>query len=763
MKKAICILLAILTLASCACSGARIVVPADEGVFDLFMNAVKNKQYREAYSFVSARVAPTNSESGEITPASHTASYKEFENYYSRVASIFRVTDFSYEKISEETVNASRRNVDYRVNYNFEEAGQMSFDCTMSLIVEEGVWRVLWSPSLILPDLSWNEEIGRAVQTAKRGDILTKDGTVVAQTINLVTVYCILSEIVDYDVIRERIAENEGMTPDEASQVLTDRLAKRETLNLYCAQELQQLYNEVSACIEFAEDETPDKIFKSAVNDFIVIKQFRPEEITTEQLQELDSIDGVHIDTKNYGAARVYPYGDFLAHNLGYVGAPTEEEVASLNEGRSVADGLYTTDSVIGKTGVERRYETELRGYDGFYYFIRNTDGSIKKILYRKEKQDGIDVMLTVDFDLQQRTQELLDIVLYGYNTSGAVIVMNPKTGEVEAMASYPTYDLNKFVTGFTEEEYQELSEQPNIPFLDRTKRGLYPPGSTFKVFTAAAALDTGTMTANYEFTGRIDNDYWTPTGYGTWIWPRIKRTRVVNRLLPLNMTNCMLHSDNIYFANAALMIGAEKFVTYLDNFGMDQALPFELSVARSQVIGNMADMNYKMLADTGYGQGQVLVTPLQLATMYCALCNGGDLPTPRITSGFYRTNGIKYECVESTEYKTWIENAVSDQTINTLIPMLQAVVDPTGRGTGRSLRVTNVDVAGKTGSAEIGGDKTRIISWFAGFRLNVDVEDERVVVVMLDVPDVSPYTTLKFQIARELLKLAEPFDPNEQ
>ena len=236
-----------------------------------------------------------------------------------------------------------------------------------------------------------------------------------------------------------------------------------------------------------------------------------------------------------------------------------------------------------------------------------------------------------------------------------------------------------------------------------------------------------------------------------------------MNRLLPLNMTNCMLHSDNIYFANAALMIGAEKFVTYLDNFGMDQALPFELSVARSQVIGNMADMNYKMLADTGYGQGQVLVTPLQLATMYCALCNGGDLPTPRITSGFYRTNGIKYECVESTEYTTWIENAVSDQTINTLIPMLQAVVDPTGRGTGRSLRVTNVDVAGKTGSAEIGGDKSRIISWFAGFRLNIDVEDERVVVVMLDVPDVSPYTTLKFQIARELLKLAEPFDPNEQ
>ena len=338
---------------------------------------------------------------------------------------------------------------------------------------------------------------------------------------------------------------------------------------------------------------------------------------------------------------------------------------------------------------------------------------------------------------------------------------MNPLSGEVGAMASYPTFDLNKFLTGFSVEEYAALTAQPNTPFLDRTKRGLYPPGSTYKVFTAAAALDTGTMNANYEFRGYIDNDYWTPTGYGPWIWPRIKRTSVTNRTLPLNMTNCMLHSDNIYFANAALMIGAERFNTYLEGLGMASPLPFELTTARSQVIGDMANMNYKMLADTGYGQGEVLITPLQLATMFCAFRNGGSLPTPRITDSFYRTVGVHYECVSRTEPSTWIENAISTSTIDTIIPMLQGVVDPTKNGTGRSLHVQNVDVAGKTGTAEIGGTKTRVISWFAGFRLNVEPEDERVVIVMLDVPDTNTYTTLKFQIARELLKFDDSPDPN--
>ena len=756
MKKAISVFLAIIIFCSCACTSAPVGV-GDEGVFDMFMNAVNNKQYAEAFSFLSSKVGVQSSE----PQPQHTLTEAQFEDFYNRITKTFRITGLKFQKNAEDETSDTRRTVGYTVTYECEEAGEISFDCEMPLVVEDGVWRVLWQPSVIFPDLDWSDNIGRATLGAKRGDILTKDGTVIARSINLITVYAVFSEIADVDEIAHRISVGEGISEEEARAELSSFLSKKDSLHKYCTEELRTLYDEVAELVGFGEEDTPEKVLKSVTSDFLMIKQFRPEEIETETLTALDAIKGVHVDTKNYGSARVYPYGSFLAHNLGYVGAASEEDVASLNEGRELADGLYTTDSIVGKSGVERLYETALRGKDGFYYYIGNSDGSIKKVLYKKDKQDGLDVRLTIDFDLQQRTEELIDIVLYSDLTSGAVIVMNPVTGEVEAMASYPTFDLNKFVTGFTAEEYQSMLEQPNTPFLDRTKRGLYPPGSTFKVFTAAAALDTHTMTKDYEFRGYIEDDYWTPTGYGQWIWPRIKRTRVLNRTLPLNMTNCMMHSDNIYFANAALMIGADKFVEYLDGFGMSSPLPFELSTARSQVIGNMASMNYKMLADTGYGQGQVLVTPLQLATMYSAFCNGGDLPVPRITDGFYRTEGIEYACVEKFEPSTWITGAVSVETVNLLIPMMQAVVDPTKNGTGRSLRVTNVECAGKTGSAEIGGDKTRIISWFAGFRLNVDTEDERVVIVMLDVPDVSPYTTLKFQIARELLKFDDRPDPN--
>ena len=761
MKKLLSFILALLFMAACFSGCTPESTAADTDVFNMFMTAVKNKQFMEAFSFISARVAPSNSSSGKIQANDHTIDIFDFESIYNRLLNIFRINQISYKINSEEIVNESRRNINYTLTYDCEEAGELSFECVMPIVLEENLWRVHWQPSNIFPDLDWEETFGRATLAAKRGDILTKDGTVIAETINLVTIYAVFSDIVDYRTVAERIASEESIPFEDALNKVNSYLSKTETLHKYCNAELTDLYNEVGFYIDFSEKEMIEKVFKSVVNDFLLIKQFRPDEITSDKLDALEQIDGVRIDTKNYGTSRLYPYGELLAHNLGYVGSASESEVKSLNEGRSIADGLYTTDSIVGKAGIERLYETKLRGRDGFYYYIRSTDGSIKTVLYRKDRENGLDVHLTIDFDLQKRTEELLDVVLFGEDTSGAVIVMNPVTGEVESMASYPTYDLNKFVTGFSSEEYDAIVNQKNTPFLDRTKRGLYPPGSTFKVFTAAAALDSHTMTANYEFTGWIDEDYWTPTGYGAWIWPRIKRTQVNNRTLPLNMTNCMLHSDNIYFANAALMMGADTFVSYLNDLGMSSEMPFDLTTARSQVLSSGETMNYKMLADTGYGQGQVLVTPLQLAVMYSALCNEGDLPAPRLTESFYRTDGVKYECVEETEYSVWIENAITEGTIQTIIPMLKAVVDPTKNGTGRSLHVTNVEVAGKTGSAEIGGDKSRIISWFAGFRLNVDTEDERVVIVMLDVPDTTSYSTLKFQIARELLKFNDQPDPN--
>ncbi|MBR4435601.1 MAG: hypothetical protein IKS90_05835 [Clostridia bacterium] len=756
MKKLIAALLALLTIFTVSCHGTKSI--KDTTVFDLFMKAVVNRQYSEAYSFISKKVA---SGSTRGSAASKTIGSLDFEELYEKLFSTFKLDSITYKINEFKETAADKRSVSYTVSYESRDAGKLDFDCEVGLIAEDGTWKVQWSPSCIFPDYDWTDTFARAKLFAKRGDILTEDGTVIAMTADLVTVYVVFSEFVGSAEIVKRIAQIEGVDEDEAKKTASNYLRDTEKLHGAFRDELNNLYDCITDIVTLDEDETPEKLFKNVIDDFMLVKQLRPDMITSDQMRRLEQIQGVHIDTKNYGTARVYPYGDMLAHNLGYVGLASESEAAALNVGRTAEDGLYTTDSMVGKTGVEKLYEKELRGTDGFYYFLRNADGSLKKELYRKDRVNGVDVHLTINFDLQKRTEELLDVVLYGDDTSGAVIVMDPLTGEVVAMASYPTFDLNKFVIGFSAEEYTELQEQANVPLLDRTKRGLYPPGSTLKPFTAAAALDLGVMNENYIFSGRIEDDYWTPTGYGAWIWPRIKRTHANNRTMPMNMENCMLHSDNIYFANAALMIGAERLKNYLAGVGMDEKLPFELTVAQSQVIGRNTVMNYKMLADTGYGQGEVLVTPLQLAVMYCAFRNGGNLPTPRIIDSFYKTNGVYYECVSKTEYSPWITGAISTAAIKKLVPMLQGVVDPTKHGTGRSLRVSNVDVAAKTGSAEI-GDKTSIISWFAGFRVNVEEENERVVIVMLDVPDTPDYTSLKFQIARQLLKLDDAPDPNE-
>ena len=601
----------------------------------------------------------------------------------------------------------------------------------------------------------------RATLAAERGDIVSH-GAVVATNVRLVTVYALLSEIAPKKVITDEIMqENAGMSEQDAEKEADRLYSDAEYLNTRFSAEFDAAAAEIAAVLDLDAAELRTKFGKNA-NEFITVYQAMPDEVTVEQQERLNAVNGVHVDTEHYGSKRYYPYGSLLAHTLGYISFATWEEIQTYNEGRDPNDGLYTTDSKVGKSGIEKLYERELRGKDGYYFFIRGTDGAVKKVIYRKDKVDGSDVMLTIDFKLQQRTEELLDLVLFGTDTAGAVVVMNPKTGEVNAIASNPSYDLNRFIKGMSGDEYKALEEQENEPLRNRATRELYPPGSTFKAFTAAAALDTGTVNENYVFTGYIDNDYWKPTGYGEWPWPRIKRTRVYHRTEPMNMTNCMLHSDNIYFADVALKIGQEKFIAYFnEKLGMDKSLPYELGAARSQLYSRGSVMDNKMLADSGYGQGQVLVTPLQLAAMFSAFANNGDMPTPRITDGLYVTDGVEYKCIRKSEYSVWMEDAISTNAINKIIPMLQGVVDPNKNGTGRSLRVTNVDVAAKTGSAEIGKDKTRMYSWFAGFRLNVAQEDERVVIVMLDVPDSGAYSSLKFQIARELLKLDDTPDPN--
>jgi penicillin-binding protein len=417
---------------------------------------------------------------------------------------------------------------------------------------------------------------------------------------------------------------------------------------------------------------------------------------------------------------------------------------------------LYSTDSIVGKFGLERAYERELRGSDGSTTYIAGSDGSVKKILYEEKTQNGLDVELTIDIDLQRRAEELLRLTLYGDDTAGTVIVMDPFTGAVEAMCSYPTYDLNLFTRGIGEEDYQKLLDRKNKPLFNRLTQGLYPPGSVFKPFTAAAALQTGAITKDYVFDETIDDDYWIPTKYGHWQWSAIKRTEIKYRETPLNLHNAVLHSDNIYFANAALLTGIDNFTEYVESIGLGEAIPFELSVSGSQLLNKDSEMNLMLLADSGYGQGEVLITPLQMASSFCAFANGGDIPVPHIVKGIYRTDGTEYITEYETSPVVWKEDVLGGRTIDILESMMKDVVDSDYNGTGSKLKVRDCVIAGKTGTAEIGNDKNREIAWFAGYRTDVEKKDARLVLVMLEVPVGDEYSNLKFDIARQLLKIGD-------
>jgi len=493
-----------------------------------------------------------------------------------------------------------------------------------------------------------------------------------------------------------------------------------------------------------------------AYNDLAILKRCYPDELTKEIKEQLLLLPGVGIDDGNYGTLRDYPQKESLAHFIGYTGAiASQEELIELT-GSANGNERYNTDSHVGKTGIEKLYEDQLRGHDGYFIYICAKDGTNKETLYRKNAQNGQDVHLTIDGELQQRLDEVMHCTLVEGITAGAVVALNPYTGAIDAMGSYPSYDINNFARGWSEADWQQIQNNAMSPLFNRLIQGRYPPGSICKPFTAVAALETGARDTDDVFVGEIDDDKWIPGDDGQggpWKWSAITRVEINNRHTPLNMHNAMVDSDNIYFADAALKIGADTLVRCFEKYGFDAAIDFDLNVASPQIRNeDTLELSPVLLADSGYGQGELLITPLQIASMYTAFANGsGDIIAPHMVEGLYQNDGLDYRPETQTQKKTWREDVIKTGTVSTIEPMLRDVV---ADGTGYQLKVRSVEVSGKTGTAEIGNDKSREISWFVGYRTGVSPEDARLVLVMLEIPATKDFTSLKFDIARELLKM---------
>ncbi|WP_455579051.1 penicillin-binding transpeptidase domain-containing protein [Faecalibacillus intestinalis] len=423
-------------------------------------------------------------------------------------------------------------------------------------------------------------------------------------------------------------------------------------------------YAQIAKYLETDVETIQKKMSASWIKDdsFVPIKNVS-EQVKNQLIQqEILNIKGVKINTISM---RVYPYDKTTSHIIGYVQNVNSEDLKKhKNEG-------YTSNSIIGRSGIEATYEKELRGEVGGKIVIVDENNNVIKTVAQKEAKDGKDIRLTIDIDLQQS--------LYNeyQNDKSASVALNPQTGEVLALVSTPSYSNNDFVLGISTDKWNALNNDSNQPLVSRYKQ-TYTPGSTMKPITAAIGLETKTIDANKDLGAK---DKWQKdSSWGNYY------VTTLHAPSPNNLKNAITYSDNVYFARSALSIGKDNLFKYYKNLKIGEKIPFELALNRSQYINKNQKVNDQFIADSGYGQGQILMNPLQLASIYSSFVNEGSIYQPHIVQG---------------KTKTWIKNVFSKETSQTIKEdLINVIADE--KGTGHSIYHDNVALAGKTGTAEI-------------------------------------------------------------
>ncbi len=359
--------------------------------------------------------------------------------------------------------------------------------------------------------------------------------------------------------------------------------------------------------------------------------------------------------------SRTYPLGEAAAQLIGYVGTATAGDIRK--------DPTLTANSKIGKTGLEQIYDKQLRGTDGGQISIQNGD-NIHPLLTKKAV-NGKSLKLTIDANQQKTAYTQLA------GKAGSVVTMNPTNGELLTLASSPSYDPNAFVNGISQTDYDKYANNTSLPFLSRFAQR-YAPGSTFKMLTAAIALQNKTITP--DTTKSISGLKWQKDSS----WGDYKVTRTVDAASE-NMTQALVNSDNIWFAQVALKMGASAYLKGLAPLFKTQAdLPLTMKKAQISNSGKLASET--LLADTAYGQGQLLLSPIEQAAMYSTIANGGTMQQPTLIQGTKgkRTSSVLQANAANT-VKTALTHVVSDQA-----------------GTAHNLAIDGHTIAAKTGTAEL-------------------------------------------------------------
>lgn len=382
------------------------------------------------------------------------------------------------------------------------------------------------------------------------------------------------------------------------------------------------------------------------------------------------------------GPLRTYPLGPVAAHLLGYVGEVSDAEMA--------ADPRYRPGDRIGKFGAERAFEGTLRGEPGGRQIEVDAAGRRLRVLSEVDERPGASLVLTIDRRLQQFAEQLMD------DREGAIVALDPASGAIRALVSRPAFDPNVFARGISGAAWRELAEGPLGRLTDRAIQGQYPPGSTFKIVTAAAALEEGVVTpftrifcgGSYRF-GRRRYRCWKRGGHGF-----------------MNLHDALVQSCDVYFYQAGQRLGVDAIAEYAHRLGLGETTGIRLDGEKPGLIPTRAWKQRRFrepwfageTLSVAIGQGYVLATPLQMAHLIATVANGGTRYRPRYVDRVVADGG---RAIEEFPPEERGRAGLRPSTLHQIRTALRDVVNAP-HGTGRRARLRAVDIAGKTGTAQV-------------------------------------------------------------
>jgi len=588
------------------------------------------------------------------------------ETYISRNKNIYEGIEISNLEINIVKTNKTDNKIEVIYNVTMQTiAGEINFSNTSYLIEEaEDTYKIDWTSSDIFPELKEQYKVRVETIEATRGKILDRNGTILAG---------------------KQTASQVGFVPGKIN-----------------GDTKEQDIAKVAELLDLSTDTIKNSLSATYVSQdtFVPLRTVRKsEQDLKNKLLEIKGIKIIDVEE------RIYPFGEETSHLIGYIQTISKEELEE-----KVKDG-YDEHSIIGKSGLEKIYEERLRAVNGAEIYIVDSNGNKIKTLAKKEEKNGEDIKLTIDSKIQTELYNKFK------EDKSAHVAINPKTGEVLALVSTPSFDSNDFSLGMTTNKWNTISQDEAKPLYNRYLSN-FAPGSSIKPIIGAIGLDLSCFTADEDF-GTSTNKWQKDNSWGDFYVSTL--TTYPGKS---NLENALIYSDNIYFAKAALKIGKENLAKSLEKIGFKQKIEFVQDMQESSYSNTNNISSEKQLANTGYGQAEMLVNPIHMAMIYSSFQNEGNMVMPYLE---YKQNS------DVTYYK---KQAFSKDVANIIKQgLLQVVENP--NGTGHSVKIEGLKIAGKTGTAEIKASKEdkegSEIGWFNSFIADETNNKQLLIVSMVE------------------------------